>query len=254
MKINSDTELVSIIIPYYKKRNYIKKTINSILEQSYQKFEIIIIYDDESKVDYAYLKELVMKDERVKILVNDQRLGAGLSRNKGIDQSKGSFIAFIDADDIWKKDKLEIQINYMKKNQSIFSHTSYDIINKNDDIIGFRKARTFLKTNDIIKSCDIGLSTVIFKKKIKDLDLKFVDLKTKEDFVLWLKILDKNIRLDSIDKPLTSWRKLEGSLSSSTIQKLFDAFLVYNKFMNFNLIKSFYYVFCLSINYLIKSR
>ena len=247
-------ELVSIIIPYYKKKDFIKDTLVSILNQTYQNFEIIIIYDDENKSDYDYLKELINEDERVQILVNDQKLGAGLSRNKGINQSKGSFIAFIDADDIWKKDKLEIQISFMKKNQSIFSHTSYDVINKDDDIIGFRKARTFLKTNDIIKSCDIGLSTVIFKKKIKDLNLKFVDLKTKEDFVLWLKILDKNIRLDSIDKPLTSWRKLEGSLSSSTIQKLFDAFLVYNKYMKFNLIKSFYYVFCLSINYLIKSR
>ena len=247
-------ELVSIIIPYFKKKDFIKDTLVSILNQTYQNFEIIIIYDDENKSDYNYLKELINKDERVQILVNDQKLGAGLSRNKGINQSRGSFIAFIDADDIWKKDKLEIQISFMKKNQSIFSHTSYDIINKEDDIIGFRKARTFQKTDDIIKSCDIGLSTVIFKKKIKDLDLKFVDLKTKEDFVLWLKILDKNIRLDSIDKPLTSWRKLEGSLSSSTIQKLFDAFFVYNKFMKFNLIKSFYYVFCLSINYLIKSR
>jgi len=85
-----------------------------------------------------------------------------------------------------------------------------------------------------------------------DKETRFPNLKTKEDFVLWLKILQKNIKINSFDKILTSWRKLDGSLSSSVPQKLFDAFAVYHKYMKFNFFKSVYYVMCLSLNYLLK--
>ena len=104
----------------------------------------------------------------------------------------------------------------------------------------------------MIKSCDIGLSTVILKKEIIDYQTNFPNLKTKEDFVLWLKILQKNIMIDSLNENLTSWRKLDNSLSSSVIQKLKDAFRVYNQYLKFNFIKSLYYMVCLSVNFLKK--
>ena len=87
---------------------------------------------------------------------------------------------------------------------------------------------------------------------IFDLQTKFPNLKTKEDFVLWLKILQKNIFIGSLNETLSSWRKLDNSLSSSVLQKIKDAFKVYNYYMQFNFIKSFYYVICLSINFLKK--
>ena len=104
----------------------------------------------------------------------------------------------------------------------------------------------------MLKSCDIGLSTVMVLREILVDKLFFASLNTKEDFVLWLKILKKDIAIISIDEILTSWRKLENSLSSSTIQKLIDAFIVYHKYMKFNFFKSIYYVMYLSINYLRK--
>ena len=244
--------LVSIIIPYYKKKEYILKTINSILNQSYSQFEIIIIYDDENLSDLNYLDKLFKSEKKIKIIKNSRNIGAGFSRNKGIENAKGDFIAFIDADDIWKKNKLENQINFMIKEKLEFSHTSYEIIDKNDKVLGKRFSRNFIKVDDLIKSCDIGLSTVIFRKKIIDDQTKFPNLKTKEDFVLWIKILQKNIFITSLNETLTSWRKIDNSLSSSTIQKLSDAFKVYNYYMKFNFFKSCYYVICLSINFLRK--
>ena len=244
--------LVSIIIPYYKKKEYILKTINSILNQSYTQFEIIIIYDDENLSDLNYLDKLFKLEKKIKIIKNSRNIGAGFSRNKGIENAKGDFIAFIDADDIWKKNKLENQINFMIKEKLEFSHTSYEIIDKNDKVLGKRFSRNFIKVDDLIKSCDIGLSTVIFRKKIIDDQTKFPNLKTKEDFVLWIKILQKNIFITSLNETLTSWRKIDNSLSSSTIQKLSDAFKVYNYYMKFNFFKSCYYVICLSINFLRK--
>ena len=140
----------------------------------------------------------------------------------------------------------------MKKNRFECCHTTYEIIDSNDKIIGNRIARNFFKVDDLIKSCDIGLSTVIMSKKIIELNLQFPDLKTKEDFVLWLNILKCNIPIMSINKTLSSWRKIDNSLSASVLQKLFDAFKVYNKYMKFNFIKSLYYVLCLSLNFLKK--
>jgi teichuronic acid biosynthesis glycosyltransferase TuaG len=92
----------------------------------------------------------------------------------------------------------------------------------------------------------------MIKKNIFTNDLKFPNLKTKEDFVLWLKFLKKNYKIFSINTDLTSWRKLNNSLSSSTLQKLIDGFNVYNKFMKFNFIKSLYYLIVLCANYLRK--
>ena len=245
-------ELVSIIIPYYKKKEYILKTINSVLNQSYNNYEIIIIYDDENLSDLDYLEKLFKSEKKIKIIKNSKTVGAGFSRNKGIENANGEFIAFIDADDTWKKYKLEKQINFMKKKKLKFTHTPYEIIDKNDKVLGERISKNFEKLDDLIKSCDIGLSTVIIKKEIIDYQTKFPNLKTKEDFVLWLKILKKNIIICYFNETLSSWRKLDDSLSSSITQKLIDAFKVYNYYMKFNFIKSLYYTMCLSINYLKK--
>ena len=117
-------DLVSIIIPYYKKKEYILKTINSVLNQSYNNYEIIIIYDDENLSDLDYLEKLFKLEKKIKIIKNSKTVGAGFSRNKGIENAIGEFIAFIDADDTWKKYKLEKQINFMKKKKvKIYTYT-----------------------------------------------------------------------------------------------------------------------------------
>ena len=244
----------SVIIPYYKKKSYIRKTINSVLNQTYKRIEVIIVYDDEDKLDLPYIKEIKNLDKRIKLIINKKNLGAGPSRNIGISKSKGDYLCFIDADDYWKKNKLSVQIKFMKKNNYMITHTSYVIQNPQKKTLGHRKAKTFKNFKQLLPSCDIGLSTVIIKKKmLKDKFLKFPNLKTKEDFVLWLFILKKKIYINSLDKTLTKWTKSSDSLSSSTLQKLKDSYLVYNKYMKFNFIKSIYFTILLSLNYLFKT-
>ena len=246
-------DLISVIIPYYKKRNFVKETIVSVISQSYDSLEILIINDDSNLNDSEFLQEISKLDKRIKIINNNKRLGAGPSRNKGIEQSKGKYIAFIDADDTWAADKLKEQLSFMKKNNYQITHTSYFIVNEKKKIIGLRKARDLLSINEVLKSCDIGLSTVIIEKKIIiKTNTKFPKLVTKEDFVFWLMLLRENYKFYAFDKNLTNWRDSKNSLSSSTIQKLFDGFKVYNNYMNFNIIKSLYYLICLSLNYLKK--
>tara|TARA_B100000795_G_scaffold204508_1_gene158112 strand:+ start:241 stop:981 length:741 start_codon:yes stop_codon:yes gene_type:complete len=245
-------DLVSVIIPFYKKKLFIEETIFSVLKQTYMNLEIIIIYDDQNHDDLNFIKEIGALDSRILIIINSKNLGAGNSRNVGITASKGSYIAFIDADDIWKKDKIMKQINFMKNNNILVSHTSYEIINNKNKITGKRVARNFYNLNDLLKSCDIGLSTVMLNSKIFINKFKFPDLKTKEDFVFWLNLLKENVSIVGLDEKLTSWRKLNNSLSTSVLQKLVDGYKVYHRYMKFNFFKSIYYLFCLSLNYLRK--
>ena len=245
-------DLVSIIIPYFRKREYIADTINSVLRQTYKNFEIIIIYDDQDKEDLKFMKKLIKLDKRISLIINKKSLGAGLSRNNGIKRCKGKYVGFIDADDMWKKNKLELQIKFMKEKNYLISHTNYEIIDEENNIINLKTARNFHNVNDLIRSCDIGLSSVIVKKKILTRGCLFANLKTKEDFVLWLRILKKNIKIGGLQKNLMCWRKLDNSLSSSVIQKIKDGYCVYNKFMKFNFLKSLYFLFLLSLNSLFK--
>ena len=214
--------------------------------------EIIIIYDDENQNDLDFIQEIKKKDKRIFIIKNLKTIGAGESRNIGINNSKGKYIAFLDADDTWQNDKLNKQINFMKSNDYKITHTSYYIVDESQRIIGKRIARNFFRLNDLLKSCDIGTSTVILKKDLINDNVKFASLKTKEDYVLWLKLLEKNAKIYGLDEILTFWTKSRSSLSSSTFQKLIDGFRVYYKYMNFNYFKSVYYLIRLSINFLLK--
>ena len=249
--ISKNMDLISIILPYYRKKEFIKKTIFSVINQTYKRLELIIVFDDPTKKDdLKYIKDISKIDKRIKILVNKKNIGAGLSRNKGIKFSKGNYIAFIDADDLWKKNKLLVQLKFMKNFNYNITHTSYKIINSKQKTIGFRKAED-LTFKDLIKSCDIGLSTVMLKKKILEKNL-FASLRTKEDYVLWLKItLNKN-KIFALENYLTKWRKLDDSLSSSKVQKFYDGYLVYRKYMNFSLVKSLIYLLLLSFRYVLK--
>jgi teichuronic acid biosynthesis glycosyltransferase TuaG len=246
-------ELVSIITPYYKKKKYIELTINSVLQQTYKNFELIIIYDDQNKEDLNLLKNLTKKDKRIKLYINRKNLGAGKSRNKGIQLSKGKFIAFLDADDCWHRNKLKKQIFFMKKSLVDISHTSYHIINSDNKIIGNRIAKN-MNHKLLLSSCDIGLSTVMLNKKLLTKKINFAIIKTKEDYVLWLKITLNNNTIYALKKNLTKWRKLKNSLSSSIFQKTKDGYYVYRHHLKYNFIKSIYSLLILSINSLNKPK
>ena len=241
--------LVSIIIPVYN-ITFFREAFNSAYNQSYSKKEIIIVYDNNKKEDFQKIYRTTYKKKNVKLINNKKNLGVGIARNIGIKYSKGAFLAFLDSDDRWTKDKLKIQIRFMKEHKLNFTHTSYNIIGTENKIIGNQIAKKILTYNNLLNSCDIGLSTVVVKRKIIS-NNSFSNLKTKEDYVLWLKLSKKN-KIIGIENKLCDWRKTSNSLSSSISQKIFDAFRVYYKKENLNFFVSIFRVFILSYNYFFK--
>ena len=169
----------------------------------------------------------------------------------GINHSKGKFIAFIDGDDLWDKNKLELQIDYMKNKNYHITHTAYHIIDEDDKVTGLRKSKN-LDYNNLINSCDVGLSTVILNKELLNIDISFPNFKTKEDYFLWLKLSKENYIFNYIDEPLSNWRKTKNSLSSSITQKIADSFRVYYHYEK-NFIITIYRILILIINFIKKS-
>jgi glycosyltransferase involved in cell wall biosynthesis len=121
-------------MPYYKKKAFVEEAINSVLCQTYKKFELLLIYDDENLSDYKYISNLAKKDNRIKLFKNKKNLGSGLSRNLGIKHSKGFYSAFLDSDDVWFKNKLKVKI------------TTKDLRtwNANNLFINFRKIHKYI--------------------------------------------------------------------------------------------------------------
>ena len=243
--------LISIIITYFDKLEYIKKTLESVLAQSYKNYELIFIYDDNNLNDFKFIKPLLIKFKKKKIILNKKNIGVSQSRNKALNLSKGDYIAFIDSDDIWKKTKLIKQLKYMRKNLLDFSFTSYDVINYQNQFIKKRVVNLDPSYKTLQKKNIIGLSTVMFSRKILK-DVNFPNLKTQEDFVVWLNLLKKGHKLSHINITLSSWRKTNDSLSSNNLQKIFDAFKLYYIYQNKNLLLSVYSVIVLGYNKLFR--
>ncbi len=243
--------LISVIITYYKKKDFINRTLKSIFNQTYKNFEVIFVYDEEDTTDFEFIKQILIKFKKKKIIINKKNLGVAKSRNLAIKHSKGKYVAFIDSDDIWKKNKLFKQLNFMEKNSFYFSFTSYAVIDEKDRIIKLKKVNSDASYSNLIKSNFIGLSTVMINKKIIK-NLNFPNLTTQEDFGLWLKLARNGFKLKHLNQTLSSWRDSENSLSSSTFSKFKDAFKLYYIYEKKNLTSSFFSVLVLSYNKLIK--
>jgi teichuronic acid biosynthesis glycosyltransferase TuaG len=139
----------------------------------------------------------------------------------------------------------------MKLNKLDFSYSDYSIVNEKDTLIKKIKSPKLIKFKDLLFSCDIALSSVIINSNLLKNE-KFPNIKTKEDYLLWLKLSQKNIKMMGIRENLIFWRKTNNSLSSSILQKFKDAFLVYNKYLKLNFLVSIVLIFFLSINSIIK--
>lgn len=194
---------VSIILPSYNSINYIEKAIKSVIDQTFKNWELIIIDDCSKDGTKLLLKKKYSKIKKIKIIFNKKNLGPGLSRNKGLKFSKGKYVAFLDSDDVWKKNKIKIQLHTMKKKKYFFSFTQ--VLYKKEKYLKKRLFKLPKKVNysSLIYHNIITTSSVMIDNTfLKGNNLSF-NKYGYDDYSLWLKILQRTKYSYLIDKYLT---------------------------------------------------
>lgn len=182
-------DLVSIIMPSYNTALYIKETVESVLKQTYGKWELLIVDDCSTDNTDEILSKL--KDDRIKLMKNEYNLGAAVSRNKALREAKGQWIAFLDSDDLWEPEKLEKQILFMKKNGYYFSYTNYEEMDNNGNRTGIQVTGPQRITRvGMFNYCWPGCLTVMYDAKKIGL-IQIEDIKKNNDYAMWLKICKK---------------------------------------------------------------
>lgn len=243
--------LVSIIMPSYNSEEFIEESIQSVLLQSYKNIELIIVDDLSNDNSINIIKEIQKKDHRITLIKNTINLGASKSRNRGISISQGRFIAFLDSDDIWKQNKLEIQIHEMLNSNAALSFTSYEIFNKETKNTKLAKIKNQINYNQLLKNNIIGCSTVTYDRD--KIGTVYMSTKSKrEDFATWLNILKMIPFATGIETPLTTYRVHKNQSSSNKIKMAKENWHLYRKVENICLLKSIYYFSHYAINGIIK--
>lgn len=182
-------ELVSIIMPSFNTEQYIADTIRSVLAQTYQNWELIIV--DDCSTDRIDEVVAGFRDKRIHYLKNDTNSGAAVSRNRALREAKGKWIAFLDSDDLWMPQKLEKQIRFMEENHYYFSYTDYEEINEDGQKTGVRvTGPKRITKRGMYRYCWPGCLTVMYDaEKVGLLQIK--DIKKNNDYAMWLKVCKK---------------------------------------------------------------
>lgn len=233
-------DIVSIITPSYNSEKYISETIDSVLSQTYQNWEMIIIDDvspdDSSSVIEGYCK----KDNRIKLIKLEQNSGAAVARNRAIEEAEGRYIAFLDADDIWKPEKLEKQIEFMRKNNYAFTYTAYEKIDESGLVFGEIGVPLKVSYNQLLKTCVIGCLTAIYD--VEKLGKVYMPTNTKrEDFATWLNILKKVDFAYGIKQNLSQYRVYKSQSSNKKVKMAKENWKLYREIEKLNIFKAIYY-------------
>lgn len=232
-------ELVSIIVPVYNAERFIESTINNVLKQTHQTFELLLIDDMSTDNSYEIIKRV--NDKRIKYIKLEKKGLASGARNRGIKEAQGTFICFLDADDFWKDNKLEKQIKFMKEKNCAFSFTGYEFTkedgNKTNKKVYVPNELTYKKA---LKNTTIFTSTVMFDtSKINKDDIYMPNVKS-EDTACWWNILKKGYKAYGLNEILVYYRRSEGTLSSNKIEAIKRIWNLYRNQEKLNLIYSLY--------------
>lgn len=247
--------LVSVIMPAYNAADYISEAIASVQNQSFKNWELFVIDDFSTDGTCSLVENIIMLDPRIQLLKNLKNEGTGVTRNKGIAAAKGDFIAFLDADDLWLPEKLEVQLKFMRENQLAMSFSSYYLISENG--MYYSKAILVLPKlsyKKLLKANYVGNLTGMYDVS-KTGKIYSPLLRKRQDWALWLSVLKKVEIAEGIRQPLACYRIRKNGISTNKWALIKYNFQIYNRFLNFGIIKSSgYMILFLWEHFIIKTK
>lgn len=243
MIFDSSTDpLVSIIMPLYNCENFVLDSIKSVIEQTCRNWELIIVDDQSTDNSYTLVSDFIADRSRIQLHQLSVNSGVATARNYAIELAKGSYIAFLDSDDLWLPDKLEKQLRFMDANHSSLSFTAYQRIDESGEISPHVvRVPPSVTYNGLLKETVIAcLSAMYDASKIGKFYFE-TSLKKHEDYQYWLEILKTVDKADGLDIPLAYYRSRNNSLSSNKIAAASYVWKIQREYQKVPFFKALYY-------------
>jgi teichuronic acid biosynthesis glycosyltransferase TuaG len=245
-------KLVSIITPMFNSEKYIADTIKSVISQTYKNWEMIIVDDCSSDNSVNVVKDFTSNDNRIKLIQLDKNSGPAVSRNVAIEKSNGQYMTFIDSDDLWKNNYLDVALNKLSEKDIHFVFSSY--YRRNSDLsTNYGEFIVPLKVSyfDTLKTCSISCLTAMYD--VSFFGKQYMELLDKrQDYSLWLKLLKKVDYAHGIQQPLATYRMRPGSVSRNKRKAAKYQWKIYRQVENLNLLSSIFYFINYTVNGIIK--
>lgn len=244
--------LVSVIMPIYNAEKYLADTLNSIFSQDYKDIEIVLV-DDCSKDNSAnIIMEYQKEHPQIVYYLQEKNMGAGAARNKALELAKGQYVAFLDSDDIWLPDKINRQIELMKKTDSPFSYTAIEMMDeKGETIKGKRKIKETCNYKYLLHNTIIATSSVVIDRTVLG-DFRMPLRRGGQDYATWLMLLRGGAVARGINETLVRYRVASGSLSSNKFKSIKQVWEIQTQDEKINKFSAFFHVMCFGFNALKK--
>ena len=220
--------LVSVVMPSYNAEKYISEAIQSVIAQIYENWELLIIDDCSTDSTANIVKQFSDVDSRITLYSNPKNMGVALTRNKGMNLAKGSWIALLDSDDVWHKDKLEKQIELAGKTGADIVYCSYCLIDSCGKKISEFIVPPITSYEEMLKSSVISCSTAMLCNNSAGKH-RFTGGNFHEDYVFWLNLLRNGFEAVGCEESLSDYRVVEGSRSHNKIKSAKNRWIVYRK-------------------------
>lgn len=246
-------DLVSVVMPLYNAEKTIAETIESVLDQTYTNWELNIVDDCSTDGSAEIVKKYEQKDSRIKYYRLEKNSGAAVARNTSMEKANGKYLAFLDSDDLWHKDKLEKQIQFMKEHNVAYSFTEYDMFSNNGEIIKKRvKSKNKVSFWGLVSGTPIMCSSVVIDRNIIG-NFKMPLIRSGQDYATWAIILKNRAKYAyNVKEILAHYRKQESSLSSNKMKALKRTWYINRNILGINLISAVLVIFIYSIKWIIK--
>jgi len=229
-----ESPLVSIIIPTFNSEKFISEAILSVQKQSYLNWEIILIDDCSTDATLSIVSKIALNEKRIKHFKLAVNSGTGVARNAALASAKGKYIAFLDADDLWKPNKLALQLRFMQTNNLPFTFSFYDCIGEEGKPLNKRvEAPLNLSYRQLFFCNYIGNLTAIYDVNYFG-KIPISPIRKRQDWMLWLTVLKKIKIVHPVPESLAYYRVRDNSISTSKLDLIKYNFAVYRKFHDFS--------------------